>query len=117
MASKDNELIKTHSVIDKLNQEVLTVTCKESELKTAVERIRVSEEEDIEPPYELVKEIETLKLQVQQFTQKSQTTEITLASKDVELTIAYEVIDSFKQDILTLTDQLETIKNLQLQRN
>ena len=36
LASKDNELIKTHSVIYKLNTEVLTVTIKESELKTAV---------------------------------------------------------------------------------
>ena len=109
LASKDNELIKTHSVIDKLNQEVLAATIKESELKKVVERVRMLEE--------LVKQINTLKLQVKQFKQKSGTTEATLASKDVELTIAYELIDSFKKDTLTLTDQLETVKSLRYQRN
>ena len=104
LASKDNELIKTHSVIDKLNQEVSAATIKESELKKVVERVGMLEE--------LVKQINTLKLQVKQFKQKSETTEATLASKDVELTIAYELIDSFKKDTLTLTDQLETVKSL-----
>ena len=64
LASKDNELIKTHSVIDKLNKEELTVTIRESELKSAG-RFGVLEEEDTEPPYKLVKEIETFKLQLQ----------------------------------------------------
>ena len=73
LASKDNELIITPSVIDKLNKEVLTVTIKENELKTAGKRFRVLEEDDIEPPYKHVKEIETFKLKVKQFTQKSQT--------------------------------------------
>ena len=98
LASKDNELIKTHSVIDKLNQEVLAATIKESELKKVVERVGMLEE--------LVKQINTLKVQVKQFIHKSETTEATLASKDVELTIAYELIDSIKKDTLTLTDQL-----------
>ena len=109
MASKDNELIKTHSVIDKLNQEVSAATIKESELKSVVERVGMLEE--------LVKQINTLKLQVKQFKHKSGTTEATLASKDVELTIAYELNDSFKKDTLTLTDQLETVKSLRYQRN
>ena len=39
----DNELIKTHSVIDKLNQEVLAATIKESELKKVVERVGMLE--------------------------------------------------------------------------
>ena len=101
LASKDNELIKNHSVIDKLNQDVSAATIKESELKKVVERVGMLEE--------LVKQINTLKLQVKKFKQKSETTEATLASKDVELTIAYELINSFKKDTLTLTDQLETV--------
>ena len=109
LESKDNELIKTHSVIDKLKQEVLTVTVKESESKIAVRRMTMLEER--------VKEIKTLKLQAKEFQQKSQTTEVTLASKDVEFTVAYGIIDSFKKDILTLTDQLEAMKSLRHQRN
>jgi hypothetical protein len=54
LASKDNELIKTHSVIDKLNKEVLAATIKESELKKVVERVGMLEE--------LVKQINTLKV-------------------------------------------------------
>ena len=37
--------------------------------------------------------------------------------KDNDLTIAYGIIDSFKQDIVTLTEQLETMKSLRHQRN
>ena len=40
-----------------------------------------------------------------------------MASKDLEFTIVYGVIDSLKQDILTLADQLESKKSLRLQRN
>ena len=72
-------------------------------MKKVVERVGMLEE--------LVKQINTLKLQVKQFKHKSGTTEATLASKDVELTIAYELNDSFKKDTLTLTDQLETVKS------
>jgi hypothetical protein len=49
--------------------------------------------------------------------QQVKATDVTLASKDVELTLAYEIIDNFKQDILTLTEQLETIKSLRHQRH
>ena len=65
----------------------------------------------------LTGEIETLKLQFENLRHKVQTTDITLASKDNELTIAYGVIDSFKIDILTLRDQLETMKSLRHQRH
>ena len=44
LASKDDELIKTHSVIDELNKDITSNKVKESELKQAVEKIRVSEE-------------------------------------------------------------------------
>ena len=117
LASKDEELIKTHSVIDKLTQDVLSVEVKESELKQAADKKRVLEEEDIEPPHELVKEKETLKLKVEELEHKVQTTDVTLASKDVELEMAYGIIDSFKLDILKLTDQLETMKSLRHQRH
>ena len=109
LESKDNELIKTYSVIEKLKQELLTVTVKENELKIAVGRTTMLEER--------VKGIKTLMLQAKEFQQKSQTTEVTLASKDVELTVAYGIIDGFKKDILTLTGQLEAMKSLRHQRN
>ena len=117
LKSKDDELIKTHSVIDKLNQDVMLVTVKENKLKQAAERIKVLEEENIKQPHELPGEIETLKLQFENLRHKVQTTDVTLASKDNELTIAYGIIDSFKIDILTLTDQLETMKSLRHQRH
>ena len=110
MASKDNEQIQTHSVIEKLKQKVLTVTVKESELKKTFERMNMLEER--------VKEKEKeMKLQAKELKQKSQTTEVTLVSEDVELTIAYGINDGFKKDILTLTNQLEAIMSTRLQRN
>ena len=85
--------------------------------KKALERIRVLEEGNLEPPLELVNQIKTLKLEVEEFKQKIQTTDEALVSKDVEVTLAYGVIDSFKQDITTLTDQLSTKMSLRYQRN
>ena len=89
LASKDNELIKTHSVIDKLNQEVSAATIKESELKKVVERVGMLEE--------LVKQINTLKLQVKQFKQKSETTEHNLIGNSpgpipIHLVITREIL-------------------------
>ena len=66
LESKDNEIIKFHQVIDTKDMDV---RLKEAELKAAFERIRVLEEEPIEQPYELVKEIDTLKLEVEHFKQ------------------------------------------------
>ena len=117
LTNKDDEILKTHAVIDKLNQDVLIGEVRESELKQAVERIRVFEEEALDPPHELVKEKETLQLHVRNLKQQVKATDVTLASKDVELTMAYEIIDNFKQDILTLTEQLETMKSLRHQRH
>ena len=68
LESKDNEIIKVHQMFDTINIEV---KLKETELKEAIERIRVLEEEPIEPPYELVKEIDTLKLEVKNLNQQS----------------------------------------------
>ena len=116
LASKDDELIKTHSVIDELNKDVTSNKVKESELKQAVEKVRVLEEKDIEQAHELIKETESLKVQGNKFKYQVETTNVTLESKDVELTMAYDIIDSFKQDIMSLTDKLETLKSLQHQR-
>ena len=58
-----------------------------------------------------------MKLKVEELEHKVQTTDVTLASKDVELEMAYGIIDSFKLDILKLTDQLETMKSLRHQRH
>ena len=95
-----------------MNQDVLIGEVRESELKQAVERIRVLEEADIDPPYELVKEKETLQWYVGKLNKQVQATDVTLASKDVELTMAYGIIEGFKEDILILTVQLETMKSL-----
>ena len=75
------------------------------------------QEENIKQPHELPGEIETLKSQLENLRHKVQTTDETLANKDNELTIAYGIIDSFKIDINTLTDQLETMKSLRHQRH
>ena len=116
LASKDDELIKTHSVIDELNKDITSNKVKESELKQAVEKVRVLEEKDIEQPRELIKEAESLKVQVNKFKYQVETTNVTLASKDMELTMAYDIIDSSKRDIMSLTDKLETLKSLRHQR-
>ena len=68
-----------------------------------------------EPPYELVKEIDTLKLEAEHF--KQQVTKVKIDIKDNELAIAYGIIDNFKQDIVTLTKQLEILKSLRHQGN
>ena len=86
-------------------------------MKQSAERIKVLEEENIKQPHELPGEIETLKLQFENLRHKVQTTDVTLASKDNALTIAYGIIDTFKIDITTLTDQLETMKSLRHQRH
>ena len=109
--------MKTHAVIAKLNQDVVIGKVRESELKQAVETIRVFKEEAIDPPHQIVKEKETLQLHVRNLKQQVQATDVTLASKYAELTMAYGIIDSFKQDILTLTEQLETTKSLRHQRH
>jgi chromosome segregation ATPase len=109
LASKDDELIKTHSVIDKLNKDITTNKVKENELKQAVERVRALEEKCIEQPHEIFIKTESVKVQFEKLKCQVETTNVTLASKDVELTMAYDIIDSFKQDIKSLTDQLETI--------
>ena len=100
-----------------MNQDVLIGEVRESELKQAVERIRVLEEADIDPPYELVKEKRNFTVACQKFEAASSSNRCDLASKDVELTMAYGIIDSFKQYILTLTEQLETMKSLRHQRH
>ena len=107
--SKDNEIIKDHQVIDTKDREF---RLKEAELTAAFERIRVLEEEPIELPYELVKEIDTLKLEVEHFKQRLQVTQVKIYIKDDELTISYGIIDNFKQDMWTLTEQLEILKSL-----
>jgi hypothetical protein len=56
LTNKDDEMLKTHSVMDKLSQNVLIGEVRESELKQAVERITVFEEEALDPRDELVKE-------------------------------------------------------------
>ena len=61
-------------------------------------------------------ETESVKVQFEKFKCQVETNNVTLASKDVELTMAYDIIDSFKQDIMSLTDQLETLKSLRHQR-
>ena len=81
-----------------------------------MEKVRALEEKYIEHPHELIKEKESLKVQANQLKYQVETTNVTLASKDVELTMAYDTIDSFKQDIMSLTDQLETLKSLRHQR-
>ena len=88
LKSEDDELIKTHSAIDKLNQDVMLVLVKENELKQAAERIKVLEEDNIKQPHELPSEKETLKSQLDSLRHKAQTTDVTLARKDNELTIA-----------------------------
>ena len=117
LAGKDNEIIKAHTVIDKLNQDLLKITLNKGALEKAIERIRVLEEDNSELPLELVHQMETLKLEVQEFKQKLQTTNEALVSKDIEVTLAYGVIDSFKQDKTSLTDQLATMKSLRYQKN
>ena len=114
LESKDNEIIKDHTVIDTKD---MAIRLKEAELTAAFERIRVLEEEPIEQPYELVKEIDTLKLEVEHFKQQSQVTQVKIDIKDSELKIAYGIIDKFKQDIVTLNEQLEILKSLRHQRN
>ena len=104
-------------MINKLNQDVLKVSFNESDLEKALERIRVLEEDNLKPPFEPVNQIDTLKLEVKKMKQKLKTTSEALVSKDVEVTLAYGVIDSFKQDITTLTDQISTMKSLGYQRN
>ena len=115
-ASKYDELMKTHSVIHGLNKDKTSNKVKESELKQAVEKVRVLEEKYIEQAHELIKETESLKVQVDKFKYQVETINVTLASKDVEFTMAYDIIDSFKQDIMSLTDQLETLTSLRHQR-
>ena len=39
--------------------------------------------------------------QVNKFKYQVETTNVTLASKDMELTMAYDIIDSFKRDIMS----------------
>ena len=116
LASKDDELIKTHSVIDKLNKDITSNKVKENELKQEVERVRVLEEKYIEQSHGILIETESVKVQFEKLKCQVETTNVTLASKDVELTMAYDIIDSFKQDIMSLTDQLETLKSLRHQR-
>ena len=117
LEGKDNELIKVHSVIDKLTQEVERNAFIESEHKTANERIKMLEERDLEPTKKLANEIETLKSEIGKVKLQLQTNNVTLANKDKELTIAYGLVDSFKQDIVTLTDKVETLKSLRNLRN
>ena len=88
LASKDNEIIKDHHVIDTKDKEF---RLKETELREAFERIRVLEEEPIEPPYELVKEVDTLKLEFENLRQQSQITQVNLDIKDKDLTMAYGI--------------------------
>jgi hypothetical protein len=58
-----------------------------------------------------------LKLEVEHFRQQSQGTQVKIYIKDNELTIDYGIIDNIKQDIVTLTEQLEILKSLRHQRN
>ena len=86
--SKDNEIIQDHQVIDRKDREF---RLKEAELTAAFERIRVLEEEQV--------------------------TQVKIDIKDNELTIAFGIIDNFKQYIVTLTEQLEILRSLRHQRN
>ena len=102
LRSKDDELIKTYSEIDKLIKYITSVKVKENVLKQAGERVWVLEVEAIAQSNGIVREKETLEVQIEQLKHKVDTSNVTLVSRDVELTMAYDIIDSLKQDSVVL---------------